>query len=258
MGARVGVVLCAVLAAACGGKVRGDPGLEGPSTQEGCESNPYGVCYPASDLGTLTMQLDAQDNVVAHGSRMPNFRFVGFGATSPAGVVDTSSSQILSLADFYDPDHRLGPSGQGLSVIHVMVNTMWCNPSNQEADLTSGANFMGENPGGTSWARELAPLGVVFLEVLTDGIVVSTPATLDDLRSWVTHHEVDYSVATAGGSLGSTSGALGIFFLADAIPFNIDIDARSMEILATSTGLDTSLDVHLKAWVAWESTHPPM
>jgi len=99
-------------------------------------------------------------------------------------------------------------------------------------------------------------LGVVFLEVLTDGPVVGQPATLEDLRKWVSNHHVDYSVALNGDS-NDTNGILGSFFGAAAIPFNMDIDARSMEILSSELGFNTALDTAIKSWIEWEGTHPP-
>jgi len=174
---------------------------------------------------------------------MPNFRFVGFQAKSPNGVVDSSQTQILSLADFYDPTGALG-----YTVIHIAVNTVWCGPSNEEADYIAGHSYA-PSPG---FAKELAPLGVVFLEVLTDGPVVGQAATIEDLRTWVSMHQTDYSVAVDGDY-----GSLGSLFDGAAIPFNIDIDARSMEILSSELGFNTALDTAIKTWIDWESVNPP-
>lgn len=246
-------MLVGLLACACGGRTDRLEGLEGPTGEPACDTNAYGVCYP-SDVGTAAMQTDASGNVVARGDRIANFRFVGFPSPGAFAVDDVTEARTISLADFYDPAGQLG-----IKILHVMVNVRWCGPSNEEADFVSGANATGQNAGSAAFARELEPLGVRFLEILTDGLVIGHPATLDDLRAWVTQHEVDYAAAVAGGAQSSSgflsTGELGPFFTNAAIPFNMVIDARSMEILYASTGFDSALDVRLKTWLAWQDAH---
>ncbi len=246
------VMACGLLATACGGRVEGSSPLEGtaaPTAPTSCDVNPYGVCYPTANIGTQVLTLDAKGNIVSRGNRAPNFRFTGFRATSANGIVDTSRAQVVSLADFYDPDQTLG-----ITVIHLLASTMWCGPSNDEADLIAGADYMGTNPPpAASWAKELAPLGVVFLEVLIEGPVGGAAATLGDLQKWVSYHDVDYSVG-----LDPEGQMLGMFDPAAEVPFNMDIDARSMEMLDASDGIDTALDGTIKTWIAWEQANPPL
>jgi len=230
----IGAVLLGLLVA-CGGRTDRLEGLAGPTEGPTCDANPYGVCYPADHVGT------------AVGDRIANFRFRGFRSPGTYTVDEMTTPQELALADYYDPDGELG-----VKILHVMVNTRWCGPSNEEADFVSGANYTGQNTGGASFARELEPLGVRFLEVLVDGIV-GQPATLDDLRAWIVDHDIDYTAA-----VDPHYGELGPLFTTAAIPFNMVIDARSMQILATSVGFDTQLDASVKSWVTWVDTHPPM
>jgi hypothetical protein len=242
---------------ACGGEVQRDPtGTVGPSSTSPCDTNPSGVCYPTDHVGTSALVLDGAGQPIQRGDRVPNVRFIGFRAPNAHAVVDTTQAPaMISLADYYDPEQKLGPAGTGISVIRVMVNTAWCGPSNEEADFVSGANYTGQNSGGASFAKELEPLGVVFIEVLGEGAIVGQGATMSDLVSWVGHHEIDYT-ATVDGPLGYSP--LSSYFPEAAIPFSLDIDARSMEILHIDIGLDIKADTTLKNWVAWVDTHAPL
>ncbi len=241
----VGLVL---FVAACGGRVNGaSEGTAAPTeTSDACETNPYGTCYPAR-VGTTPM------TGAARGDRIPNFKFVGFRAEGVDAVVDTTTTTEFSLADYYDPERLLGPAGKGFTIIHVLVETAWCGPSNEYTDFIAGANYTGANTGGASWAKELAPLGVVFVELLVDGKVVGEPATVADLRDWVTHHQINYTVG-----LDSFYLSLGSLTTAAAIPFTMDIDARSMEILDAEVGFDTNGDTAIKHWIEWQTLNSPL
>ena len=58
-----------------------------------------------------------------------------------------------------------------------------------------------------------------------------TGATITDLNNWVTHHQSDFPSMLDPGVQN-----LGIFFAGAAVPFNMNIDARSMEILSSELG----------------------
>jgi hypothetical protein len=108
----------------------------------------------------------------------------------------------------------------------------------------SGSNAIGTNPGAISWATELAPKGVVFVEFLDDGPVDGMAATRSDLQTWVSDHAITFSTGIDPGNRN-----LGIFFDADAVPLNIDIDARTMKVLDASVGLDTHLDETIESFL---------
>ena len=243
-------MLLGFVAVACGGRTDRLTGLAGPTDGTGapCDTNTYGVCYPTDHVGTAVAEIGQDGNLWQHGDRIANFRFMGFRSPGTYTTDAVTTPEALSLSDFYDPEGELG-----IKVLHIMVNVRWCGPSNEEADFVAGANYTGQNTGGASFASELAPLGVRFLEVLVDGLMLGQPATLDDLRAWVTEHRIDYAAGVDGNY-----GELGPFFPQAAIPFNLEIDARSMEILATSMGFDSEMDASLKKWVAWVDAHPPM
>lgn len=247
---RIGEAVLIGLLAACGGRDPGAglTGLTGPTEHSSCETNPYGACYPTANIGTSAMK--TANGKVTPGDHIPNFRFIGFRPLAPGAVDDTTVPATLSLSNYYDPAAKLG-----VSLLVILVNTEWCGPSNEEADAVAGGNYTGDNTEHTSLASELAPLGVRFLEVLVDGPLTGQPATLDDLREWVTRHAVDYPLGLDGDY-----AELGQLFAMPAIPFNLVIDARSMEILETWTGFDGSaqMSAHLQNWLAWQAANPPM
>ena len=227
------VFAMSVALAACAMPVDENGGLSAPKPDPAaaCELNPYAVCYPTADVG-VAVRSGSQ-----YGNRIPNLKFVGFRSQGTATLDPSSAPTSVSLADYYDP---LGMMGNILIVI--VSNHVWCGPSNEEADFLSGANFTGANTGGASWAKELAPLGIVVIEALDDGPVWGTSATLDDLRTYVTRHDSDYTSVLDGDR------SLALYFPTQ--PWNPDVlilDARSMEILSATVGFDTNADVTLAA-----------
>jgi hypothetical protein len=226
---------------ACAVPMRPDQGLAEPTSPETCESNPYGVCYPTNDIGT------ALRSGLRYGDRIPNLRFMGFRSHGTTVVETTAQPGTVSLADFYDP---MGLMGNVLVVI--ISNHMWCGPSNEQADFFSGANFTGVNTGGASWAKDLAPLGVVVIEALDDGVTPGTSATLDELRAYVARHESDYTSVLDGDR------KLAAFFV--QTPWDPDvlvIDARSMELLSATVGFDTNAGQTLAELATTTRASPP-
>ena len=240
MGRRIGIVGVGLLTVACGGRFEQTVDGVARPTGASCATNPNGVCYPTEDIGT-----GVRSGAVP-GSRMTNLAFVGFKARTVMQPLDASTTESVTLADYYDPDGSLGSS-----IIVILENGMWCPPSNTEADFFSGADYTSENTGSASWARELAPLGVVVIETLFQGPQFGVAATLDDLRTWVTRHNNDYTTVLDGEL------SLGALWQKAEFPVQIVLDARSMEILEVTTAFETAYDTHLKTWVDWTKTNPP-
>lgn len=244
-------ILSSLSFAACSSAPPQDPGPTPPVQTQGCDvtqQNSYGVCYPTTDIGT-----GIRSGQVS-GSRLSNFAFTGYTG-SDTNVLSPGATKTVRLADYYDPQQKGVPGvigGVPIKIIHIVVSAVWCNPCNQETDFISGANWTGANAGGTSWAKELAPLGIVFFQALDDGAVVGTGATMTDLNNWITHHQNDFTTTLDPGNQN-----LGVFFDAAAIPFNMTVDARSMEILEGGVGFDTAEDATLKKWASWVDANPP-
>jgi hypothetical protein len=239
---------------ACSSAPPGDPGVKGPTIIQNCaatDMNGYQVCYPTSDIGTT-----ARAGTVA-GSRIANFAFSGYTTTDTAKIdTTTAKTQTIRLSDFFDPMQKgvtgiIG--GKPIKIIHLTVAALWCGPCNEETDFISGANYTGYNTAGAAFATELAPLGVVFVQAIDDGATPGIGATITDLNTWIGRHNNDFYTM-----VDPSNSNLGIFFDAAAIPFNMNIDARSMEILSADVGFDTQMDQTIKSkWLTWVAANPP-
>ena len=227
----------------CGSAPPGDPGMPAP-TPETCDAtqqNPYGVCYPTQNIGTGARVGSTP------GSTIQNFAFTGLPANNLTPLDPTqaqSASTTVRLSNYYDPQGKGIPgviNGVPIKIIHLVVSALWCNPCNEETDFMTGANYTGANTGGASFAAELAPLGVVFVQAVDDGPVVGTGATLFDLGTWITRHKNNFTTTVDPGNAN-----LGVFFNAAAIPFNANINAKTMEILSEDVGFDTTMDQTIK------------
>lgn len=216
--------------AGCSSSSTQDPGLVNPNnnTQGACEKNPNGICYPTDDVGT------AKRLGTVSGNRIKNYKFVGYGTDASAVKLDTTKpTSTVSLADFFDP------TGDKYLLIHITVAAVWCGPCNQETDEIA-----------TSLAAKYGPQKVVFLQALTEDGAYA-PAKLTDLEGWISDHNNNFSTVLDPEQIN-----LGVFFDKAAIPFNANIDARSMEILTAATGYG-GMDQELTKWVGWTKNNCP-
>lgn len=207
-----------------------DPGLVNPNanTQGACEKNPAGICYPTDDIGT------AKRAGTVSGNRIKNYKFVGYGTDASATKLDSSKpTGTVSLADFFDP------TGDKYLLIHITVAAVWCKPCNDETDEIA-----------TTLAAKFGPQKVVFLQALTEDGAYA-PAKLSDLQGWIDQHQNNFSTVLDPEQIN-----LGVFFDKAAIPFNANIDARSMEILTAATGYG-GMDADLTKWVGWVGANCP-
>jgi hypothetical protein len=175
---------------------------------DGTDINPDGVPYPAPAGG---YGRTARTGSTA-GSVIQNFKFLGY----PNGVEMTNLATI-SLADYYDPCNKT------YKLLHLSVASVWCVPCNDETtavvtDLQSPTSVLNTDR-------------VVFVQALDDGAVEGTPATQSDLDYWVTSHGSNFTEMLDPG-LANLAG----FFNAAAVPWNCDIDPRTMEIIDSSVG----------------------
>jgi hypothetical protein len=177
------------------------------------DTNPDGFPYPAPDKG---YGRNARSGSTA-GSVMSNFKFLGY----KDGVVAAQLSRI-ALADYYDP------CGRRNKLIHLSVASVWCVPCNQETDAMVTAR------------AQLASQGVVVLQALDDGPVQGMGATTGDLNRWISSHHSNFTELLDPG-LTQLSG----FFDAAAVPWNSDLDPRTMEIIDASTGWAGDINTEL-------------
>ncbi|MDB4996354.1 MAG: hypothetical protein JWM74_3786 [Myxococcaceae bacterium] len=207
-----------------------DPGLAANTGTQAAENNPYGVAYPTQNLGTQKRLGNTP------GSVMTNYHFVGYAHHEPGSVVPTGGElQNVSLADFYDPEMRK------FKVIHISVAAVWCGPCNEETDETVPV------------AEELLAKGIVFVQALSDGPVDGRGATKKDLDGWILKHKSNFTEL-----LDPDLKNFGKFFNAAAVPWNANIDARTMEILSAGVGApQKGVKGDTEQWLTWVESNPP-
>jgi hypothetical protein len=179
-------------------------GSGGTTTTAGHDSNPDGVPYPSPSGGYGRTPRSGN----TAGSMIQNFKFLGY----PDGD-STQPLATISLADYYDPCNKR------YKLLHITVAAVWCEPCNQETDALVAAK------------SALAQDSVVVIQALDDGPTVGTPATLNDLGYWIRTHNSNFTEMLDPGLQN-----LGGFFAASSIPWNCDIDPRTMEIIDSSEG----------------------
>lgn len=182
-----------------------DPGLahEGGGIEAGSGLTTGGVPYPTGpyghDVGTI----------------IQNFRFTGMVNPLEANyVADENTLSTISLADYYNPD---GNPDRPLAIL-VNASALWCSVCQEEAKQSVAAYAY--------WRTR----GVVFITAIfedNDG----QPSMLEDIEYWSERFKLEYPVVL------DPKLTLGVFFDKSASPFNMIINARTMEIVEAEEGL---------------------
>jgi hypothetical protein len=120
--------------------------------------------------------------------------------------------QKVWLSQYYDP------CGRRDKIIHLSVAAVWCQPCNQETDALVAAK------------AQLDAAGIVLVQAIDDGPTPGTAAQQKDLDYWVNTHTSNFTEVLDPG-LANLAG----FFNPAAIPWNADIDARTMELVTSDT-----------------------
>lgn len=192
----------------------------------GRDVNPDGVPYPTDNLG------GQQRAAGRPGQRIPNFTFQAYVDGDRAAGLKT-----LSLADFYDPTQKR------FKIVDLQVAATWCTVCTSVIAATVRVK------------EKLAAEGVVFLEVLVAGNNPSAGPSLNELDAWVARNKHNYT--TAVDVRAQRLGGIGID--AKAVPYDLLIDARTMEILDSSVGAPQNYDVekYAREGLQYVASHPP-
>jgi len=199
---RLGLAALGALAAVgCGSS---DPMVTSATSAGGHDTNPDGVPYPnpSGGYGRTPRSGNTPGSVIA------NFKFRGYLNGDVSNGLTT-----ISLADYYDPCRKR------YKLLHLSVAGVWCNPCNMETDALVAAKSL------------LQSDGIVVLQALSDGPMEGVGATQTDLTYWVNRHKSNFSEVLDPGPV-----QFGGFFIANEIPWNADVDPRTMELLSSSTG----------------------
>jgi hypothetical protein len=196
---------------ACGGRTDSKYGLEGPTT-----SGEETVDYPKGEYGYDV------------GSVVPNATFLGYEHMDPSTLVDPNVDVgRVRFSDFYDPD-----GARGLSFLVVVVQVVWCGPSNQQDDFTNGGNWTGTNGTAIDFATQYEHDGVRFMTLLQQGPTFGVDATMNDLQLWITHHKARTSQALVTGA------EMMLDVVGAAWPYNMIVDLQTMRVVGTWLGFD--------------------
>jgi len=216
----LGFVVLAVAAGgvACssGGTGTGNGG-EGSSSGGGGSSGSSGgyggpTCNPCADGGGSSLQSSGHD-VNPYGAPYPT----------------PDKMSIVSLADFYDP------CAKTVKMIHLTAAAVWCGPCNQETDAIVAAK------------SDLASKGIVVLQLLFDGAAMGTPVYQATLESWIRLHNSNFTELLDSELVDPN---LGGFFNTVYIPWNADVDPRTMELLTSTEGFSGDIDTDLAPGLA--------
>ncbi len=223
------VAVLSAAAIACSSTPAQDSGLAGPAaTTDQTAKNPYGVAYPTTNPG-----YQARKGNIA-GNTIRNYKFQGYKHLDTASPTDMSKGLAdVSLADYFDPEMR------NFKVIHLSVAAVWCGPCNDETDETAKV------------ANALSAQKVVFVQALDDSGVQGHPADKTDLDAWIIKHKSNFTELLDPGLTN-----FGQFFDAAAVPWNANVDARTMEILSSGVGEPPDMTADVTTWTTWVDAHP--
>ncbi len=177
-------------------------------------SNPDGIPYPSPPGGYGRMARKG----TTPGSVIANYTFQGYPDGNASGGLQT-----IALSDYYDP------CGKRSKLLHLSVAGVWCVPCNDETIAIVAGK------------ADLASKGVVVIQALSDGPTEGVAATPSDLNYWVAKYMSNFTEMLDPGLAN-----LGGFFPAAALPWNCDIDPRTMEILDDGSGWAGDLDTEIQ------------
>ena len=202
------LVPCVVLFIACSSSSQ-DPGLQGTgvtAADSAPDANPAGKAYPTDNIG-----VGARKGATS-GNRIANYKFLGYPDAD-----ESKGLQPISLAQFYDP------TGTRYRIIHIQAAGVWCSACKSETQVVVPNK------------KILDDKKTVWLVSLAEGPTQSEPSSQPDLANWIATYKSPFTHWLDPGN-----AKLGPFYDRSALPWNANIDAKTMEILTSATGAVTS------------------
>jgi hypothetical protein len=169
------------------------------------DKNPDGVEYPKDNIGTNARAGDRP------GNKMVNYKFLGY----PDGDV-SKGLQPISMATLFDP------TGAKYKLIHIQASGSWCVYCQEETKTV------------VPLRQKLADRKVAWIISLAEGKTPGTAATTSDLDKWVGQFKAPYTHL-----LDPANKNFGPFYDAAALPWNANVNAKTMEILSSGVGAKT-------------------
>ncbi len=198
-----------------------DPGITG-SENLSTEANPYGIAYPTKGFGT-----QARKGAIA-GSVFKNFKFYGY----PEGD-GTKGLQPISMSKYLDPETR------NYKVIVLSLTGNWCYYCKKETTeiIAKLDMFKGKKIG--------------MIQAVAEGNTAGVAATKADFEQWVSGFKHNFDVFLDDGKRN-----LAPYFQSGGLPFNLVMDARTMEILYAGNGAPSTLDTAYDSYTKWVDANP--
>lgn len=201
----------AVLALGCG---TNRPDIPDHLLQSGSGGGPAN--YPAGPYGK-----DVGDVV-------ENFTFTSGWLNPVAANHDPAQFAPISFADFHDP------AGTQAELILLNTAAVWCVACKIEHGGSSSSKNLNEH------FDELSPKGLRLLSLLFQD-AKGDPATAAHLVSWTQAYETRFPMAL------DPEYQMGRFGPANQAPLNILVDARTMKIMAATSGDPSTLWPQIEA-----------
>lgn len=195
-----------------------DPSLPAVTT------NPDGIPYPTDHLG------GTERSVLKPGDRIPNFTFRGYRDGDRSKGLTT-----ISLADYYDP------SAKRNKVLYVQFAGTWCSVCSSELEATVTI---------TEKAKEK---GIALLEVVVSGATAGFGPSNAEFDGWADRHHTNFT--TAIDVRAKRTSAIGV--KGDAMPHDLLIDTRTMEILDSSVGAPVDVGHYALEGLDFVDKNPP-
>ncbi len=201
-------------------------------SQTGCESEPLEV-PPATEAPSGDEPIDPGQDFAAieypegpygnrEGAIIPNLQFLGWREPA-AAAYDPAEFETVRLSDFYNPDGRRGNT----KVLLLNASAIWCSVCRSEM-----RHFQQNDLYRQYKERGLEIVGILFEDNNYN------PAKPEDLVAWGSPRNFDIQfplVLDPGFKIGA-------FFISDATPLNLLVDAETMQIIDATMGYDPSAD----------------
>jgi hypothetical protein len=190
------------------GKAGGDIGVF-PDLGSACGAG----IYPCGPYGTRTNE--TLGNMAFQGIMDPNELCIKHS------LKKHDDSQVLSLSfkDYHLGSPKAGCGSYKKQLLLVMVSSGWCGPCKAEVSQVAG------------WiTKDQVDSRMAVVDILVDNNTPGSPADPTFVKTWSSTYGITFPVVM------DPSFRMGKFFTRSAVPFNMLIDLRTMEIFFTQVG----------------------
>ncbi|MBX3234133.1 MAG: hypothetical protein KF837_42970 [Labilithrix sp.] len=215
---RSAVVLLALASCSSDPEEIDDPDLTPITT------NPDGVPYPTDHLG------GRERSPLRPGDRIPPYTFRGYRDGDRS-----KGLQPIGIAEYFDPTQSRH------KVLHVQLAATWCGICSAELTATVPVT------------KELNARGIALLQVVVAGATASAGPSQAELDGWVDRHGSNFHTAIDVGA--RRLGAIGVN--GSAMPHDLLIDTRTMEILDSSLGAPLDVAKYGQDGLDFVEKNPP-